>query len=155
MNAIKATMLLYTAISYNDAAKAAEALDAGALVNYWKSTSYLSPLHEASVGDRAQIVRLLLDKGADVNAQDQCGNSPLHHAAHSGSINTICALLDGGADTNVVNDDAQIPIDVARKRHRPDVIALLSAVRAAGADPSNNSRVKRRGDDDRQNTRCR
>lgn len=39
-----------------------------------------SPLHTAAWEQRIEIVRLLLELGADVNAKDDVGNTPLHRA---------------------------------------------------------------------------
>ena len=48
-------------------------VDAGARNNY-----NIILLHFASEGGHLKIVRMLLDRGADVNARDKNSNSPLH-----------------------------------------------------------------------------
>ena len=70
----------------------------------------------------AEIITLLLDAGAEVNAADQQGNTPLHMAAAPGAgwnnpsdVGFIKALLDAGADTTAVNDDGDTACDVARR----------------------------------------
>ena len=52
-------------------------------------------LHLASIRGTDDIMRLLLEKGADVSAVDLHGNTPLHYCGH---IETIQCLLDFGAD---------------------------------------------------------
>ena len=52
-------------------------------------------LHLASIRGTDDIMRLLLEKGADVSALDLHGNTPLHYCGH---IETIQCLLDFGAD---------------------------------------------------------
>eukprot|EP00903_Cladosiphon_okamuranus_P016609 g15321.t1 len=44
------------------------------------------------------MTKLLLQHGADLNAQGQGGYTALHYAAESGSVGVIDALVDGGAN---------------------------------------------------------
>lgn len=50
-----------------------------------------------------RMVPLLLDHGADVNAQGE--SKPLHHAANSGSLETLRLLLDSGAELEAVDNN--------------------------------------------------
>lgn len=52
-----------------------------------------------------QIADLLLESGADVNAQDWTGQTPLHWAAYEGTVETVQLLLDCGADTTIRNKE--------------------------------------------------
>ena len=49
-------------------------------------------------GDVLAIVRLLLDNGADVNAQDITGRAPIHQAVGAGLCGLATLLLECGAD---------------------------------------------------------
>ncbi len=40
-----------------------------------------TPLHRAVVGDKKEIVELLIARGANVNAKDKHGSTPLSHAS--------------------------------------------------------------------------
>ena len=56
-------------------------------------------LHTAAQGAHADVVRLLLQHGADPNAREAGDNtSPLFWAAAAGEPETVRALLDAGAD---------------------------------------------------------
>ena len=55
-------------------------------------------LHHAALAGHANIVRLLLDGGADCLAVDSELRSPLHHVAAKGHGLCVKALLDAGAD---------------------------------------------------------
>lgn len=60
-----------------------------------------TPLMAVSWYDRENIVRLLLDHGANVNAQNVYGETALMNAALCGRENTVRLLLDRGADVNI------------------------------------------------------
>jgi ankyrin repeat protein len=39
-----------------------------------------SPMHLASMNGLSAVVRILIDKGVEVNVRDNDGDTPLHHA---------------------------------------------------------------------------
>jgi ankyrin repeat protein len=54
----------------------------------------------ATAGDNDQAL-ILINRGADVNAQDEYGDTPLMYAARNGHSQTAMLLLSSGADVNV------------------------------------------------------
>ena len=63
-----------------------------------------------------QIVRILIEAGADPNARDPdqpSSETPLHWAASSDDIDVARALIDGGADVEVPNGSIGTPLDNA------------------------------------------
>ena len=51
-------------------------------------------------------MKLLLDRGADVNAADNDGQTPLHHASREYEvIDAVTLLLDRGADVNAADNN--------------------------------------------------
>ena len=71
------------------------------------------PLHQAAKNQKADVVALLLGKGADPNSMGIDGQSPLHIAASKGSISIAKALLAAGADVAQENAEGFTPAELA------------------------------------------
>ena len=63
----------------------------------------ITPLHLAAVGGRADMVRLLLDLGADVNALDDDGNTCLFWASASDAYDAVAEMLSQSAGVSAVD----------------------------------------------------
>ena len=63
-----------------------------------------SPLHYAATGGSAAIIKLLLSKGAVLEARSPNGSTPLMMAARYGNEEAVDALLAAGADRTAKND---------------------------------------------------
>jgi ankyrin repeat protein len=63
-----------------------------------------SPLHYAATGGSAAIVKMLLDRGATLEARSPNGSTPLMMAARYGNEEAVDALLAAGADRTARND---------------------------------------------------
>ena len=62
----------------------------------------MTPLHCASqIGD-LEIVKHLLERGANIEAQDQDGVTPLHCASYIGHLEIVKHLLERGANTSTL-----------------------------------------------------
>jgi len=59
-----------------------------------------TPLHVALRGGHVKFARVLLEHGADVNAQDDYKSTPLHVALKDGQVGFARVLLEHGADFN-------------------------------------------------------
>ena len=62
-----------------------------------------------------EIVKLLLDAGADANARAQDGITALMLAAMSGNAETVSLLLDAGADASVIDAVGKTAWDYAKE----------------------------------------
>ncbi len=79
------------------------------------------------------IVELLLDRGADVDAQsDDRGYSPLMDAAQHGDSSLLEQLLSRGANPNLTSKDGQTALILAVGRNDAPMVERLMA---SGADP--------------------
>ena len=75
--------------------------------------SGFTPLSGASYVGHLEVVRYLLEQGADRDKADIDGDTPLHDAAGNGHLEIAMLLMSYGADLNASNNDGQLPIDVA------------------------------------------
>jgi ankyrin repeat protein len=56
-----------------------------------------------------ETIKLLLEKGADVNRENRHGNTALLFAAYEGSTEMVKLLLEAGANVNATNgEDASV-----------------------------------------------
>ena len=70
-------------------------------------------LSSAALFGHTEVVALLLEAGADVNARNRDGGAPLHSAAFLGQYETAKLLLENGAEVNIRNGDGGTPSDAA------------------------------------------
>jgi ankyrin repeat protein len=64
----------------------------------------------AAMLGRVDVVRSLIDFGADIQKQGQFGYTALHAAAQNGHLDVVQALVKYGASVNCKNDDGDIPL---------------------------------------------
>ena len=70
-----------------------------------------SSQHYASRSGHEEVCQLLLEQGADVNAQTKSGKvSSLQRAAYSGHMSVVNLLIKYGADPRLCDSDGQIPL---------------------------------------------
>jgi ankyrin repeat protein len=119
------TALMMAAFKRNQPAAVA-LLAKGAAVNRpgW------SPLHYAAASGDDEIVRLLLQKGARVDAPSPAGTglfTPLMMAAREGHDSTALLLLSQGADPKLKNSEGLTAAQIAERAGRQHVVAALKA----------------------------
>ena len=87
-----------------------------------------TPLQWASEGHNfkdGSVLRLLLEDGADVNAQRLNGWTPLHRASYLGVLEVVCLLLEHGADVEAKDNDGKTALQVAADTGRDTVVKFL------------------------------
>jgi uncharacterized protein len=77
-----------------------------------------APLHSAVAARQRDVIDVLLDAGADVNAVQHAGYTPLLEAAQSGDSELVELLLERGADPDARLDDGRTATDLARDAGR-------------------------------------
>jgi ankyrin repeat protein len=74
---------------------------------------------------KLKSVELLLEHGAEVNAQQQGGWTALHAAAHHGDVAMAKMLLARGADPKDTNGEGKTALDLAVADVHEEVARLL------------------------------
>ncbi|HET7011763.1 MAG TPA: ankyrin repeat domain-containing protein [Anaerolineales bacterium] len=150
---------LLTALYYGEPEIAAALVERGSPVNLWEASALgdlprvqailasdpaalqtlshdgWTPLHLAAHFGRAELVRFLLSRGADVHARSKntFDNHPLHAALAGRHLEVARALLDAGADPNTRQHGGYTPLHEAAGHGD---IALLQLLLERGADRS-------------------
>jgi len=73
---------------------------------------YIDALHAATFWHQTEIVKLLLDAGANVNSRDRYGRTALHDAARSSDVDIVKALLEHDADVNLADNEGILPLQI-------------------------------------------
>jgi len=73
---------------------------------------YETPLHLASSTGKLDVVRVLIEKGADIHAKCKYGDVPLHLASGSGHLDVVRLLLDTCTAVDSRNEVQQTPVDL-------------------------------------------
>ncbi|KAL8745436.1 MAG: hypothetical protein Q9190_002418 [Brigantiaea leucoxantha] len=95
---------LYEAAGYGSSTDVQNALKKGANVDYRGSGLLSSPLHQAAIYGRDEIVKILLEGGAKVAAQDRFGRTALHEAVFHRHESTVSLLLHARSDVRIPDD---------------------------------------------------
>ncbi len=66
---------------------------------------------------RLEVLKFLLDDGADVNAVKWEG----------GYVDRVVLLLSRGADIDALNSNGRTPLEVAREHSQADIVAMLTS----------------------------
>ena len=77
-----------------------------------------TPLHYAATGGHLEIIRLLLEHYAYIDAESPNGSTPLMMAARYGSIDAVKLLLEEGADPTLKNEQGLSAVDFAKSAGR-------------------------------------
>jgi ankyrin repeat protein len=86
-----------------------------------------TPLHYAATGGHLEIMALLLDQNAYIDAASPNGTTPLMMAAQYASADAVKLLLDAGADPSLKNQLGLTAIDFAHRADRDDSAELIAA----------------------------
>lgn len=85
-----------------------------------------TPLHYAARGGRLEAARLLLSRGASVDAATAAGGATaLHRAAYAGHLQVTQALLAAGGDAARQDSDGQTPLHKAEAQGHSHVAGAL------------------------------
>jgi uncharacterized protein len=130
---------LHWAATHGDAALTEMVLLAGGNVRAMTRINSYTPLFLAAREGNADVVRLLLQHGADPKAVSTTGSTPLMLAAAAGNVEAVTAILDAGAEIDArENARGQTALMFAAAYNRVAAVSLLAA---RGADVKATSKV--------------
>ena len=84
----------------------------------------IRPLHVAS-SKSEEIVRILVEHGADTNALDSNGMAPLHRACKLQDKAIVAALLKHRANVNLPTRGGARPLHIAVSKGREEIVRML------------------------------
>lgn len=83
-----------------------------------------TPLHHAATAGDLEAIRVLLDAGADIDAQGEHAHTPLMDAVQQGRTEAVKLLVERGA-TKLPNDDGTPPSSMAALNKNPALALWL------------------------------
>lgn len=86
-----------------------------------------APLHYAATGGHVDIIQMLLDESAYIDAESPNKTTPLMMAAYYGTPQAVKLLLDSGADATLRNQQGLSAFDFAERGNRKEAAELISA----------------------------
>ena len=119
--------LLRTAIERRHTEIANLLLASGCKVNKKNKNRVNSPLHYAAINGEVELVRVLLNKGAKVDARNSHGKTPLHNGVVSGKTEIVELLLNKGTNVNHRDNSDITSLHLAVENGTKDIIELLLA----------------------------
>ena len=91
-----------------------------------------APLHYAATGGHLEIMQILLDEHAYIDAESPNKSTPLMMAAKYGTPAAVKLLLEAGADPKLRNELGLSAVDFAQQGNRRDSAEMISgAIRSA------------------------
>ena len=88
------------------------------------------PRHQVKKNRRVELMKLLLDKGADIAVASSAQWTLLHAAAQNGHSEIVKFLLDKGADIAMTDSTGWTPLHAATQNGHSEIVKLLLDKRA-------------------------
>jgi ankyrin repeat protein len=117
---------LYQAAGEGKSAEVVSLLESGVNVND-RTSSGSYALNAAAVENEVDVIRVLLDRGADPNVQNSQGDTPLICATKyaGGKAATLELLVKGGTDLGMKDNKGNTALDYAKAKGQQEAISML------------------------------
>lgn len=120
-----ASSRMVEAMNANDVTTVQRLIEEGEDVNAFDLANVTYPLLWAVRQGHVDLVRYMLERGADIAAQGEEGESPLMVAAFLGDQTMVSLLLEHGADPSYRTQQGWNALDYADLARHQDIVALL------------------------------
>jgi len=101
-----------------------------------------TPLHYAASSAQKNIIEILLEHSAYIDAESPNGSTPLMMAAMYGNAECVRLLLESGADPTLKNELRLSALNFAQRAGRDDSVALIEAAVKKWNQPKTSSPAK-------------
>lgn len=108
-----------------DGARAREMLDADPSLATYVGGESETPLHYAAHLGDLELVRKLVELGADIDARNRFNQNPLLYAAYEGRVDVCRYLLEKGAAFDFQDNRGNTPILFAARQNHLEVVRML------------------------------
>jgi ankyrin repeat protein len=118
----------YAAAGGGDAVKVSALLASGVDINARTSNGSYA-LNNAAVENQVEVMRMLIDSGANPNIQNSQGDTPLFCVSKyaGGKAGTVKMLVEPGTDLAIKDDEGKTAFDYAKtKDQRPAICCRLA-----------------------------
>ncbi|KAF2075570.1 hypothetical protein CYY_003113 [Polysphondylium violaceum] len=116
---------LHEAVINGDFKTVKEMIDSGKYNLEEEDFGGLHPLHFAARMGNIQIGEYLLDKGANINAENNFGSTPLHEAVRRGEVEFVKFLISRKVDLSIGDIDDNTPLHLAVMCEDGELIPML------------------------------
>ena len=106
-------------------------LESGVDVDTEDNKHHATALMWAAHEGHPDIVRLLIEHGAEINKRKATSETALWFAAQKGQLEAMKVLVQHGADVNIIDREDGSALDIARNNGHLEIVDYL---RQAGAD---------------------
>jgi ankyrin repeat protein len=118
---------LIAAVSQNQVECVKQLIARGADVNLADHAGWSPLIHAAYFGSGNELLGLLIDKGANIDAQNNRGLTALYLASAAGHEPQVQLLLAHNASTTLATQSGYTPVRVAQLRGLSRIVELLEA----------------------------
>ncbi|MDR1491766.1 MAG: ankyrin repeat domain-containing protein [Planctomycetaceae bacterium] len=101
-------------IAEGDLQTAEQWLDADSSYIHNRDKNDATPIHAAATNPDVNVIKLLVNRGADIHLKNTQGATPLYWAAKNPNLEVVKFLVEQGADIQANDNGGETPLDYAK-----------------------------------------